>query len=145
MMENGRIILSIKPEYSSKIFTGEKKFEFRTQKPKNPFEIVYVYETNHTKKIVGFFTVKNVIQGSPEELWDKCKYGAGMTEADYFKYCGNKKIVYAFEIDKTHHYESAIDPYILCNNFRPAQSFKYIRENYVFTFLNENCEQELTK
>ncbi len=126
-----KILLSIKRDYSDKIFSGEKRFEFRRQKPRQRFEIVLVYESTPTKKIVGWFSVKKVIQGSPEELWTRYKDVAGIKEDDYFKYCGDKNVVYALEIDKTHRFESPIDPYILDDKFRPPQNFTYLSNSRI--------------
>ena len=39
------IYLSIKPEFTEKIETGEKNYEFRKYYPKQKIDILYVYET----------------------------------------------------------------------------------------------------
>jgi predicted transcriptional regulator len=121
-----KILLSIKPEYSNKIFSGEKKFEFRKKIPKHKFEIVYVYESQPTKKIVGFFSIKNIISGSPEDIWNRCWKTGGIEEEKYFKYCGNKKVIYAFEIDKTVRFESPVNPLELNPKFIPPQNYVYL-------------------
>ena len=142
-----KILLSIKPEYSGKIFSGEKRFEFRRQKPKRRFEIVFVYESNPTKKIVGWFSVKKIISGSPNDVWKRCREAGGIDEEDYFGYCGDKKVVYAFEIDKTLHFESPIDPSDLDPEFNPPQSFTYLGQSKMsklssgFNALNESGNQ----
>lgn len=124
-----KILLSIKPEYSNKIFSGEKRFEFRRQKPKQRFDTVFVYESHPTKKIVGWFSVRKIISGSPSEVWNYCKEKGGIEEEDYFSYCGDKKIVYAFEIDKTIQFEYPIDPTDLYPGFNPPQSFTYFDQS----------------
>jgi predicted transcriptional regulator len=124
-----KILLSIKPEYSNKIFSGKKRFEFRRQKPKHLFDIVFVYESNPTKKIVGWFSVRKIIYGSPNYVWKQCKDAGGIEEEDYFKYCGGRKVVYAFEIDKTLLFESPINPSDLVPGFNPPQSFTYFDQS----------------
>lgn len=128
-----KILLSIKPEYSDKIFSGEKKFEFRRQKPKRRFEIVFVYESQPTKKIVGWFSVKKIISGSPHDVWKRCREVGGIEKDDYFEYCGDKKVIYAFEIDKTLHFESPIDPSDLDPRFYPPQNFTYLNQSRILS------------
>lgn len=36
-MTNRKILMSIHPEHADRIFSGEKKFEFRRKLPKRPF------------------------------------------------------------------------------------------------------------
>jgi predicted transcriptional regulator len=121
-----KILLSIKPEYSNRIFSGEKKFEFRRQRPKHRLEAVYVYESRPTKKIVGWFSVKNVICGSPNDIWNRCGKIGGIEKEDYFKYCGNQKVIYAFEIDMAIRFDSPIELSELDPTFTPPQSYVYL-------------------
>ena len=46
------ILMSIKPEYANKIFSGIKRYEFRKRIPKQPYERVYVYSSSPVKKII---------------------------------------------------------------------------------------------
>ncbi len=123
------LLLSIKPEYSDKIFSGEKKFEFRRQKPKRRFEIVLVYESHPSKKIVGWFSVKKIISGSPADVWERCGKSGGIEEDDYFEYCGDKDIIYAFQIDKIFHFQKPINPSKMNPEFSPPQSFSYLNQS----------------
>lgn len=123
------ILLSLKPEYSDKIFSGEKKFEFRKRKPKHAFEVVLVYESHPTKKIVGKFSVKKIISGSPRDVWKMCRKLGGIGKNDFFEYCGNEKTIYAFEIDKALRFDSPVDPSNLNPKFNPPQSFTYLNKS----------------
>lgn len=52
------IILSIKPKWAEKIYSGEKTIEWRKGEPKlarNNGATVYIYETAPVSKITGFF------------------------------------------------------------------------------------------
>ncbi len=79
------ILLSIKPIYVQRIFSGTKCFEFRKKIPLN-IERVVIYETSPTKKVVGEFLVKRVIKASPQELWEKTKEKGGIDKFSFFKY-----------------------------------------------------------
>ncbi len=63
------IILSINPEFVQKIFSGEKKFEFRTLLPKKSIKKVIIYATYPISKVVGEFDVAKVLEMEPQKLW----------------------------------------------------------------------------
>lgn len=125
------ILLSIKPKYAKKIFLGEKKYEFRKQKPKGTIKKVIIYETYPSKSIVGWFTIRKILSDSPEKIWEMCKSLSGMEEKEYFVYCNNKKIIYAFEIDEVFQFDMPINPFEIFSNFNPPQNFLYLSK--IFT------------
>ena len=130
-----KILLSIKPEYSKKILSGEKKYEFRRQKPKENFEVVFVYESSPSKSIVGYFSVKKIISGSPNKIWKKCKRYGGIEKENYLAYCENKNIIHAIEIDKIFEFDSPIDPFEIHTNFKPPQNFSYLEKSLLYESL----------
>jgi len=123
------VLLSIKPEYTERIFSGEKKFEFRKQKPKQIIERVVIYECHPSKTIVGWFSVKRIIAGSPKEIWEICKNSSGIEKEDYFNYCNGKKIIYALQIDRTFHFDIPINPFEIDSDFNPPQNFSYLNHS----------------
>jgi predicted transcriptional regulator len=133
-----KLLLSIKREYSEKIFSGEKKYEFRKQKPKGVINKVFVYECSPSKNIVGWFSVKSIHAGSPEEIWERCKNSGGIGKSNYLTYCNGTKVIYAFEIDETSRFDNPIDPFEIIADFKPPQSFAYLDGSVLFNTL-ENC------
>ncbi len=123
------ILLSIKPEFSKKIFSGEKKFEFRRQKPKKDTKFVIVYESSPSKCIVGYFFVEMIHSGSPEEIWKECKNYGGIEEDKFFLYCRGKKVIHALEIGETFKLDKPVDPYGIDSYFTPPQNFYYINNS----------------
>lgn len=91
------ILLSIKPIYVQRIFSGTKCFEFRKRIPLDVQKVV-IYETSPTKKIVGEFQVKRIIKASPQELWMKTKAKAGIDKVSFYKYFEDSKEGFAIEI-----------------------------------------------
>lgn len=133
--------MSIKPVYTKKIFSGEKKFEFRKQKPKFPPTLVFIYESYPLKQIVGWFTVKRTLSGTPEEIWNKCKFHGGIEKRKFFNYYRGNGIVYAFEIGKTFQFPIPIDPFTIDSNFKPPQNFSY--RNYPIPYQGFKEQKEL--
>ena len=89
----GNILLSIKPEYASKIFSGEKTVELRRVRTRITInDIVFVYVSSPTKALVGLFEVENIIQkridleSNIDNYWNLVHQKAGITSEDFYKY-----------------------------------------------------------
>lgn len=124
-----KVLLSIKPEYVEKIFSGTKKFEFRkvlfNDKRVNT---ILVYSTMPVGRIVGEFQIKKIHQDSPEGLWSKTKEHAGIDGAFFLQYFGSRKRAFAIEIGCVTLYDQPIDPKTVFTKFTAPQSFFYINE-----------------
>ena len=84
------VLISIKPRYAAKIWSGEKQFEFRRAVPKElvPLDTCfYVYESAPVKRIVGYFVVDHVRGGeSLWTLWDATRDYAGIGFEEFCRY-----------------------------------------------------------
>ncbi len=124
------VLLSIKPQYVNSIIKGEKQFEFRKKIFKSPMvERVYIYASAPIKKIVGYFELKKIINGSPIEVWEKCSQYGGIEEKDFFEYYKGKDKAYSLQIDNLAIFNKPICPYTLFEKFTPPQSFMYFNHN----------------
>ncbi|MGR3982129.1 ASCH domain-containing protein [Pseudoalteromonas sp. 1181_04] len=122
-----KALLSIKPEFVSKIFTGEKIFEYRKAVFKRPMiKTVVIYSTMPVGKIVGEFEVEEIIELPPEELWHKTSKYSGISKEFFDSYFIEKNTAFAIKIKDFIRYEEPVDPYLAYNNFKAPQSFKYI-------------------
>ena len=131
-----KLLLSTKPEYSEKIFSGEKRYEFRKQKPKRVIDRIFIYECSPSKTIVGWFSVKRIHSGSPEEIWERCRNFSGIEKDKYLTYCNGTKVIHAFEIDETFKFNDPIDPFKIISNFKPPQSFAYLDGSIILNTLD---------
>lgn len=121
-----KVLLSIKPEYVEKIFSGEKKYEFRRNifKRKN-IESIIIYSTYPVKRIIGEFEIEKIIQDLPENLWNLSPENTGISKKDFFKYFKNKEKGYAIKIGRLIKYEKMKTLSDFSINYAP-QSFIYI-------------------
>lgn len=125
-----KALLSIKPEFVEKIISGEKRFEYRKAVFKRPeVKTVVIYSTMPEGKIVGEFTIGNIIARHPEELWEETKDEAGINKEFFDEYFSDREIAYAIQIKDFKMYENPIDPYKKERGFKAPQSFKYIDLN----------------
>ena len=107
-----RALFFIKPEYVERIFSKEKRFEFRTIACKKQISKIIIYETSPVSKIVGEVSVLKILKDSPEKLWEQTKEFAGTDFESYSKYFFNRK----FKLLKDY------------NIFVAPQSFMYLEE-----------------
>ncbi|TKY92326.1 MAG: hypothetical protein C5S46_01185 [Candidatus Methanomarinus sp.] len=125
------VLLSIKPKYIKEMRAGNKKYEFRKNIWKNSTKVgkVYIYSSSPIKKIVGIFTLGNVYEDNPGNLWKNFKDFSGLDEEEFFNYFKNCEKGFAIEIKTIEFFDVPIDPFQDFSNFKPPQSFYYINKN----------------
>ena len=119
------VILSIKPEFVEKIFSGEKKYEYRKILFKQKVDTVYIYASRPISKIVGDFKIEEIICDKPENIWQSTKRQSGITKKFFDKYYKGKEKGVALKIKEYKEYEEGLNPESLITNFKVPQSFIY--------------------
>ena len=121
-----KVLMSIKTEYTDKIFKGIKNFELRKKSFNNKVETIIVYSSGKTKKVIGELKIECVIKDSPENIWNLYKDYLGISEKNYFEYYKNHNIAYAIKIKSYRKYdeEKELSDYGI---EKAPQSFYYIK------------------
>lgn len=122
------VILSIKPIYAQAIMSGTKKVEFRKKSFKRQVDKIFVYSSSPEKKIIGFFTIKDIIEDTPENLWKEFKDVGGIDKKSFFQYYQNSKTGFSIKISEVKKFENGIEPTDFFENFNAPQSFIYLEE-----------------
>jgi len=121
------LILSIKPVYVNKIFQHVKGFEYRKSIfRRDNINLVYIYATAPTKKIVGSFKIGKIINDSVNKLWKLTREQSGLSYDDFFRYFNGHKTGYAIEIRELKEFKTPVNPKDIIENFVAPQSFCYI-------------------
>ena len=125
------VLLSIKPKYVEEIIKGNKLYEFRKSlfKNRDDLNLVYIYSSSPVKKIIGAFTIGDVVKGCPEDLWVKFKDVSGIEKEEFFKYFADKENGFAIKIEELDVFEKPIDPFTALPDFKAPQSFYYLDDN----------------
>jgi predicted transcriptional regulator len=123
-----RVLLSIKPEFADKIFSGEKTFEYRKASFAREVTTVVVYATQPVGLIIGEFDIDGVLVGAPADIWRETSSGAGISEDFFSEYFRGRPCGYAIKIINSRRYSKAINPYGKSVRFVPPQSFRYLQE-----------------
>lgn len=120
-------LISVRPCFVEKILSGEKRLEFRRSWATEPVEVLMIYSTAPTRKIVATVNVIDVIEGSPTALWELAKEkGGGVTRQLIYDYFSGKKFGYAIEIADVFEFKHPVDPKKLFKNYLAPQSFRYL-------------------
>ena len=92
------ILLSIKPEYSNRIFNGTKKYEFRKHLAKKDVDKIIVYSSSPEQRVIGEVNVIETLSMKPSPLWELTKKDAGISRAKYRTYFKGCKNAYAYKL-----------------------------------------------
>lgn len=121
-----KVLLSIKPIFVEKIFSGEKKYEFRRSIfKKSGVKIVVIYASTPIQMVVGEFEIEDIIRDGIHSLWSKTRKHSGITEDYFYNYFEDKDEGFAIKIKKFKKYR---EPLCLRKDFGllPPQSYMYL-------------------
>lgn len=120
------ILMSIKPKYVNKIFSLEKRYEYRKKIPKDKIDKIIVYSTFPVQRVVGELYIKQVLYDNKNIVWNNTYQYSGISKEEYDKYYNNCNMAVAYEIDKVIIYDSY--KYLSDYGIKiPPQSFVYIK------------------
>ncbi len=121
-----KVLLSIKPEFASRIFDGSKKYEYRRIIFKRKeVETVVVYASNPIRRVIGEFDIGEILHEEPERLWTQTCSHAGITKTRFMEYFGDLAKGYAIKIGRVRKYQTplSLDELMISP---PPQSFRYL-------------------
>ena len=122
-----KILLSIKPEFAEKIFSGEKRFEFRRVIFRSPsVEKVVVYASSPVQKVIGEFDIRRVLTLKKAELWKRTRKHSGIGKSYFDEYFEDLTTGHAIEISSPVRYQKPLKLQSVCESNRPPQSFFYL-------------------
>lgn len=120
-----KALLSIRPQFAAKIFSGEKKYEYRRQIFKKEIDTVVVYASSPIKKVIGEFKVERIECNELDLLWKNTCDHSGITQEYFYSYFINKDYGYAIKIRDAVEYSRRLD-LREAYGILPPQSFAYI-------------------
>ena len=125
------LILSIKPKYADKILNGSKTIELRKSLPKKVGKgsPLLIYVTTPKKSIQAICEIDDIVDSTPNELWEIVKEKAGISKKEYNSYYSTNKRASAIFLRNVEPFEIPISLSQIRSkfpNFSPPQTFKYI-------------------
>lgn len=120
-------LLAVQPRFANKLMDGTKHVEFRKGRFKGDISVVVVYSSSPIRRIIGFFSVLGVVEGSPKELWELFSSLGGITEEDYWAYYGEAPNAVAIVVQSVNRLPNPVPLEVVKQNSRAPQSFEYLR------------------
>lgn len=103
------MLISINPEHVENIFNGSKKYEYRKIRCKQDIDKIIIYSTFPTMKVVGEAKVEEILEDSPDNIWEKTKKYSGIDLNFYQKYFKNRTKAIAYKLTNIKKYNNPKD------------------------------------
>jgi predicted transcriptional regulator len=92
MPANKVVLMSVKPEFASRILDGSKTVELRRQLPRlGPGDLIALYVSSPVKKLVATLEVVAIEADEPSNLWHVVSAYAGVSRREYDEYFAGAK------------------------------------------------------
>ena len=120
------VVMAIKPKYAEAIYSGKKRWEFRTQLPPVPGWVL-IYESAPVSAVTGRVFLAAKIQGDPSFVWNVMKTQKvigqlpGISQREFYAYCGKRSSVSACATFFAEPFDS---PVPLPEGVRPPQNWR---------------------
>jgi predicted transcriptional regulator len=135
------LFISVKPEFAKKIIAKEKKIELRKVKPHVEIgDYVIIYASSPLKSVIGFGTVQQIIETSPEQMWKKYSSILGIDKSRFEEYYAGKRRAIGIEFNEIQkitpiHLEDLRN---VTPNFQPPQVYKYVSDMDICRIIIDN-------
>jgi predicted transcriptional regulator len=123
----GRVaLMAIHPRFAYAILDGTKQVEFRKRRVAPDITRVLIYATSPVQKVVGSFTISEIVVDAPDLIWDE--FGEfGVIERDAFaEYYATSDAAVAIRVEGTERFERPLALSELEPSPSIPQSFSYL-------------------
>lgn len=137
------LFISVKPEFAKKILSKEKEIELRKVRPNvENGDYVIIYASSPLKSVIGFGIIQQIIETSPEKMWENYSASLGIDKLRFDNYYEGKERAIGIKIKEIKpinpiHLEDLRN---LTPNFQPPQVYKYMAN---MEFCKINIDQNL--
>lgn len=127
------IVMSIHPNYSKQIMKGEKLIEIRRKfNSKWKDHVVTIYSSSPVKELIGYATIKNVVEEKPEIIWSQHAEQLGCSKTEFDGYTKDADKIYAIFLSDISKFHNNLSLNYLSNFFNkkihPPQSYSSVKD-----------------
>lgn len=134
------LILSIKPEFASKILVGLKTIELRRRFPEAAVigSTILIYSSSPVCALVGSAQIKSVTKLSVAQIWKKYKGEACISKTDFDDYFLGVSAGFAIELINVGEFEEYLSVDVLKGEYGlvPPQSYRYV-DDHIDLLIND--------
>lgn len=120
------ILLSIHPQYAEAILDGSKTVEFRKKNIPLHLRHVVLYATSPVCRVVGYFSVAEIVTASPSQVWRRFNGAGGISHDKFARYYAGDDIAKAMVIEASSRLLREMKLEALDGEPRPPHSFRYL-------------------
>lgn len=132
---NDFIVISIKPEFSAKIFGGSKTIELRKSAPKfSKSSRIIIYSTYPEKAVIGYCKIERIITSTPDEIWENHSEKLGIDKTRFDEYYQNSDKAIGIVLTNIVKLDTIIPLKSIREHlpiFQPPQTFRYLNLDQV--------------
>lgn len=126
-------LMSIHPVYAKRLLDGSKCVEFRKTRLSSDIRYVVIYATAPIKRVVGYFSVKQIVIDTPTEIWFQYRRVAGIGQSEFHEYYEGSMQAVAIEVAQMHVLSRPKPISVMADNTRPPQSYQYFGNKVIKT------------
>lgn len=120
-----KILLSINPEHVENILKGNKTYEYRKVRCRENIDTIIIYSTSPVMRVIGEAKILEVIDDTPDRVWEETSSQSGISKEFFCSYFKNKKRAIAYKLGTVIKYKNMQSLTEYGINSAP-QSFVYI-------------------
>lgn len=130
------LVISIKPKYAEKIFSGIKTIELRKSIPQKVSKesSVLIYVTSPIFEIWGTCIIEEVVKEEISVFWSKFGSISGVTLNEFNEYYENKNVACGIKLKNikkvSNNHLSLSRLREIIPGFSPPQTYKYLNEKF---------------
>ncbi|MDP9533130.1 hypothetical protein Q7L38_11160 [Pseudomonas protegens] len=129
------IIISIKPQYSSMIFSGAKTVELRKKIGLlfKPGRRIYIYSSSPVKMLAGEATIASIELSAPSTIEQIAFEKSCISKENFDKYFLNSNEAFAIYLENVIEYDSKVPlDRLRATGITPPQSYCYVAQDIIF-------------
>jgi len=112
---------------------GEKIIEIRKKfNPKWKNHVATIYSTSPVKELIGYATIKNVVEDKPKVIWAQYSNQLGCTKSEFDGYTKGADKVFAIFLSEINKFHNDLSLNYLSNFFEkkihPPQSYSSVKD-----------------
>ena len=124
--DGSSILLAVRPEYASLIYSGRKTIELRRVAPSRKIGRVFIYETAPQGRVTGWFDVARIEVVSPATAWKRFSARIAVTFDRFRAYLNGAKAAVLIHVGRARRLGRASPRRRMRTTARPPQSFVYL-------------------
>ena len=129
-----QLLMSIRPDYAEQIISGQKAVEIRKRfSEKWTGKKVTIYASQPASSLLGDATVKSVICGEPQAVWNEFQQYIACSRQQFNRYIGTTNKVYAVVLGDVRPFSEKIPisqlSHLLKQDLKPPQSYSSLQKD----------------